>query len=421
MDSAERALWGTRGRKMESNKTRRKIVAKALAFASISVFSAWAQPTPAPTTGDLACKEESAIVPTDTVVSAPDDDGYLNLFDGTFKGWFQSCKTGHSSSNRSQGAIFRLGTADGKPAIYSTQRGSSGGVMMTNKKFANYEILIDFWPDYGNDGGLFNRTTIDGVCFQTVLDYIGGGSVGGMWAEAGYSGNSRDFRPWTYNGESSLGISGTYSWTTTTQKLKASTEPNIPCAASGCTQADYLKLWDVDGWNQIKVQFYAGLKSGSAVHMKSWFKKPADKVWVPIIQDTTLNYPTPAGYIGLQVHGGGRFGGPKGNWYRTIKWKPIDEKDGKPLPGYEGGVSSNRPGVAAPDFKLTASASVITGTIDKDYSITVRDISGRKLETFSGKAGAVEHPIATSALGVLFLDIKTASGVQSARVVRTTP
>lgn len=394
---------------------------KALAISgSMAMVSAWAQPTPAPTTGDLKCTEEANVVGTDTVASVPDADGYLNLFDGTFKGWFQSCKTGHSAENRAQGAIFRIGTADGKPAVYSTQRGTSGGIMMTNKKFTNYEIVIDFWPDYGNDGGLFNRTPIDGICFQTVMDYISSGSVGGTWGEGGYP--SRDFRPWKYNSETSLEISGDYSWTTTTQKLKATTEKDIPCASTGCTQADYLSLWDTDGWMMLKVQFYGGLTTASNVHMKSWFKKPAAKVWVPIIQDTTLNHATPAGYLGLQVHHGGRFGGPRGTWYRGVKWRPLDDK-GVVLPGYTGGTTGNvvpPQGGHAPAFKFTASAAAITGMIDTDYSITVQDVFGRTLETFSGKAGAVQHPFTTSARGVLFLNLKTAFGIQTARVVRTT-
>jgi hypothetical protein len=126
-----------------------------LAFACL--IPASAQPTPAPASGDLPCKEDVDVVTKDTVAGVPDAEGYLPLFDGSFKGWFQSCKTSHSN-NSNEGAIFRIGQADGKPAIYSTQRGTStGGVMMTNKKFTNYEITFQTWPDYGNDAGLFNR------------------------------------------------------------------------------------------------------------------------------------------------------------------------------------------------------------------------------------------------------------------------
>jgi hypothetical protein len=397
---------------------------KALALASVTALSAWAQPTTAPTTGDLPCKDEASLVGTDTVVSTPDTKGYLNLFDGTFKGWHQSCATTHSEANRSQGAIFRLGTADGKPVIYSNKRGSgTGGLMMTSRKFTNYEIFFDFWPDYGDDGGLFNRTTWDGNCYQTVLDYIGAGSVGGMWGEGNYL--SRDIRPWTYNGETTVGMTGENSWTNITKTLMGPGNGlKLPCPSTGCTQTEYRALWDADGWMQMKVQFYGGVTTASNVHMKSWFKKPSDKMWIPIFQDTTLKKATPAGYIGFQVHKGSRFEGGKGNWYRSIKWKPINETTGLPLPGYEEHDSipdglAKTPAVRAPNFKLTASASTLTGTIDMDYSITVRDAVGRSLESFSGKAGAVQHQFAALSRGVLYLNIKSAFGVQTARVVRT--
>jgi len=108
--------------------------------------------------------------------------------------------------------------------------------MMTNKKFTNYEITFETWPDYGNDAGLFNRTPINGNCFQTVLDYIGSASVGGTWGEGGFT--SRDYRPWAYNSETSLAIPGNgngdlSNWTNITKALKASSEPNLPAQPQG--------------------------------------------------------------------------------------------------------------------------------------------------------------------------------------------
>jgi len=151
--------------------------------------------------------------------------------------------------------------------------------------------------------------------------------------------------------------------------------------------------------------------------MKSWFKKPADNIWVPVIQDTTLAQVVPAGYIGLQVHGSGRFGGAKGTWYRNIRWRPLTDK-GVPLPGYSPTTGISAPPMRAPNFKLTSNSAVLSGTIDMDYAITVKDAAGRNLESFSGKAGAVNHAFTTNTRGVLFLSLKTAYGIQTAHVVR---
>jgi len=80
----------------------RHFVRAALVAAFVAGL-ATAQPTPAPTGGDLLCSpggatpaDTSAAAQLDTVVSARDADGFLNLFDGkSFKGWWQNCRSSH--------------------------------------------------------------------------------------------------------------------------------------------------------------------------------------------------------------------------------------------------------------------------------------------------------------------------------------
>lgn len=388
-----------------------------ITFAGLAPVSA--QPTPAPTGGDASCAAEpTGAAQNDTVQSKPDADGYFSLFDGTFKGWWQSCLTGHSSGNP-QGAIFRVGEDKGEKAIYTTQRGDGiGGVLMTRKQFTNYEIVFDIWPDYNNDGGLFNRTTAKGRCFQTVLDYYPGASLGGSFGEGGFA--TRDFRPFSFNGgENTLSVPGNgageiSNWTAITSKLNPA---SFGCPVTGCTQAEWRTLWDMDGWNQMKVQFYGGSTSGTGnIHMKSWFRKVGAANWVPIIQDTTLNLVTPAGYIGFQVHGGNRFTGPKGTWYRGIKWKPLDDK-GVPIP--QGGPDAILQR-AAPRFELFANANSITGSIDQDYRIDISDLTGRRLEAFSGKAGALRHAFTAASNDMLMVRIQTQNSTQTIRLFRPT-
>jgi hypothetical protein len=375
-----------------------------------------------PASGDLACSNESQFVPTDTVASQPDAQGYYSLFDGSFKGWFQSCLTLHSQADRSVGAIWRIGPGtDGKPVIFSAQRYPKkvGGVLMTKKKFGNYEIVFDFWPSYQDDGGVFNRTDIQGNCYQTLLDYINGSGLGGPYGE----GNFTQFLhpPWRFNSDTdpkqmSIG-SDERSWTSITRKLKAGPEPNLPCPANGCTREDWLRLWDFAGWNQIKVQFYGGTAAGTGpVHMRSWMKKPGDTVWVPLSVDSTAmgTQTIKPGYIGLQVHWNTGWQDNHWNLYRGIKWRPLDDK-GAPTSV----PTATRPAIPGPAlFSFTADAASLMGNLDQDYTITVRDAGGRVLEEFSGKAGRVRHAFATRVHGLLFLDVRTVSGVHSASVVR---
>lgn len=289
----------------------------------------FSQPVPAPATGDAPCAPapSAALTGSDTVESTRDGEGYLSLMDGTsFKGWWQSCETGHSGGNP-KGGIFRVSPE--QKAFYLTQRdGRDGGILMTKKKFNNYELVFDWWSDYGNDGGIFHRTPPNGRCVQTVLDYIGEASVGGVWGEGGIR-PGRDLRPWSYAGsEAKIKIPGNgqgelSNWTTITSKLN----PTLyGCAASGCTEADYLRLFDADGWNQIKIQFYGAQTKGNPVKVKTWFRKMGAEKWVPILMDTAtylLDADYGPNYIGIQVHGGSRFGGPKGAWFRNMKWREL--------------------------------------------------------------------------------------------------
>ncbi len=404
-----------------------KKVGKTLMLAGLLLVSLpWAQPLPAPTTGDAPCAPEpTGNMLKDTVVSVPDDSGYFSLFDGTLKGWWQSCLTDHSSGDRVKGAAFRIGSDAGVPAIYSGQhstdgtvsgvRNGVGGILMTNKIFNNYEIVFDFWPDFGNDGGLFNRTTATGVCFQTVLDYLGGGSVGGSWGEAGYnSPTGRDDRPFDYNGnENNISIGGKPAWSSWTATTAKYNPASYGCALTGCVQADYLRLWDVNGWNQMRVQFYGGSVAGAGnIHMNSWFRKVGATVWVPIIKDTTLNYPTPPGYIGFQVHQGQRFTGMKGSWYKAIKWRPMDDKGNvlKPATTAIKRIKSS--------INLFATPTSLVGTIESNFELIIQDLNGKTLERFSGSAGRINHAFKTQAHGWLSIQIKSINGIETLRIKR---
>jgi hypothetical protein len=398
--------------------------AKAILIsASIAAMHAWSQPSPFPTAGDLPCMDSDSVMANykDHEDAAADAEGYFPLFDGSFKGWFNNCGTAHSRES-AEGAIFRIGLAGGHPAIFANQRGPNiGGALMTYRKFADYEITFQFWPEFGSRGGLLNRANLNGRAFRTMLDYSPAMSIGGSWGESGFT--FRDIRPFRFKGDGqSIEIpidnpAGAPNWTSITRSLKSSAEPGVPCPDSGCAQSQWQDLWDPAGWNEIKVRFYggAGLDKG-AIRMKSWFKKPSAEAWVPLLQDTTLAQVVPAGHIGFQVTGDSEFNGTKGTWYRNIRWKPLDEL-GRPVALPQTGIHSRRESDRSP-FRFSADAYTLAGTVEGDYSITVMDPMGGTLENFSGKAGKVEHAFATGARGILILAIRTAQGIGSAVVLR---
>lgn len=382
------------------------IPAAVVAFMANSVV---AQPDPPPAPY-LACGTEPAgAAMVDTVQSNPDAEGFYSLFDGaTQKGWWQSCQTGH-------GGPAKWKIMPDLKAIFSTQDGNKGSLLMTNKKFLHYELVWDYWPDFGNDGGIFNRTNAGGRCFQTVLDYIGGAAIGGTWGEGGFTG--RDFRPFSFGGnEKSITIPGNpngepSNWTMMTQKMKAAGQA-FPCPNTGCTQTEWNSLWDFDGWNQLRLKFYGGTAADNRVRAKFWFRKVGATDWVPVAFDTTLTQVIAEGYIGLQVHGGGRFGGARGTWYRNIKWTPLNAK----------GERIITVGTRTPDGKVHSDIQVgnhaLMGKLDLDHEITLTDIRGVTVQTIKGKAGHFEYALAPRANGWLSMQIKTAKGIEHRTFMR---
>ncbi len=362
---------------------------------------------------------------TDTVVSAPDHYGFIDLFDGkTLKGWWESCKTGHSSSDNVNGGIYMADPAN--EALYSQQQANgAGGVLMTNKIFGNYELIFDYWGTYGDDGGVFNRTSATGKCYQTTLDYIAGSSVGGAYGEAGYTNLNID--PYVFGGNKNT-ITNLANWTAGT---KAQNPTSFGCPAAGCTAADWATVWDPNGWNQIRIKFYGGLTSASKVKMKTYFRKskngpvPGLMNWVPVYTDSQ-SIVTPASYIGFQIHGGtARWVRGAGTWYKNIKWRPLDDQGntiGVPdtIPYYSIGTTAIPSRSQSPlmGARLLGNTYGISGHIASTHQIIVRDVTGHVLETFRGEAGDVNYSFTNSARGLMVVEVKTAAGTDRIPVAR---
>jgi hypothetical protein len=409
-----------------------------------------AQPTPAPAGGDLLCGaggaspvDTSAAARLDTLASTPDAEGFFSLFDGTsFKGWWQNCRSSHSSSDRTNGAIWRIDTA--RKAIYSTQRGTNtGGLLSTHKRYLHYEVVFETWAGFGNDAGFFHRNTVTGACYQTVLDYLSGASFGGTWGEgSGYPG--RDHRPASFSGnDSTLTIPGTagHNWTTFSAGRLAAGE-TFSCPSTGCTQAEWRQHWKLgsnpavtDGWNTVRIKFYGGTSANQSlatpgadkVRMRSWFKSKLDTAsrvstiaWIPMWSDSIAYTSAQAALYGVpnpiafQVHGGGRFGAARGTWYRNIRIRELDSL-GNPLPFVTAiQPSSNSPQIHYENVRMTPNALI--GSIDLPHTIVVSDLQGRVLEQFQGDAGSFDYRLKSS--GLLLVQIRTVRGVENLRVGR---
>ncbi len=111
-----------------------------------------------------------------------DDTGFVSIFDGkTLDGWKVSAKTGHSgtSKNKSGG---KWEVKDG--AIVGSQDiPGNGGIIITEKEYGDFEVVLEMNNDFGPDSGLFLRSTDTGKCYQAMIDYHKGGNLMGIYGE----------------------------------------------------------------------------------------------------------------------------------------------------------------------------------------------------------------------------------------------
>jgi hypothetical protein len=103
-------------------------------------------------------------------------EGFTPIFNGKdFTGWHVSQSNHHGNS---QGWEVKDGV------LTATQdRPGNGGILLTDKKYGDFEVSLEIKPDWGCDGGLFLRSNEDGDAYQVMIDFLEGGSVGGIYGE----------------------------------------------------------------------------------------------------------------------------------------------------------------------------------------------------------------------------------------------
>jgi len=180
---------------------------RAIAAAATSIMlgavlaSAQGTPqTPAPPAGGTApavTRSGGIVVPTITLlpglnpvpdydkVKVPDPapqipDGFTPLFNGKdLTGW-------HVSKTARHGKTPDFHVVHG--VLLGTQQPyGQGGMLVTDKKYRNFELTLEAKPDWGCDSGIFFRATETGAAYQITMDYLGtgNGNLGRMIGEGG--------------------------------------------------------------------------------------------------------------------------------------------------------------------------------------------------------------------------------------------
>jgi hypothetical protein len=219
--------------------------------------------------------------------------GFTPIFNGRdLSGW-------HVSKTARHGLTPDFHVAHGM--ILGTQRPlGSGGLLITDRKYRNFEFYMEAKPDWGNDSGVFFRTTENGAAYQITMDYLQGGSMGRLISEGGITfGAGRGAGAARTGGAAPAGA------------------PAAPPAAGAARGPDPgMTGWKREDWNTVRVRV-----EGVAPHATVWINGQQ----VSDATDTE-NHAVDGmveGPIAIQIHGGGVRWQPGGFW----RWRNLAIKE----------------------------------------------------------------------------------------------
>lgn len=256
-------------------------------------------------------------LPWNTTNSESVPKGVTNLFDGkSLSGWHTNAqKISHGSGGHWQ---VENGVITGEQDPTGS---GNGGILMTDKKYGDFELSVDLAPDWGVDSGIFLRTNELGECFQVYVDYHDNGFIGSVSTE-------RDGKPRMINRPFYIdGIKDSNG-----KLIGFDTKPDTRGAVSGgadylkynCTPEQWKKAWKVGDWNTLRIRCV-----GKYPKITTWIngtkiaefdsetsKNPQNK------KEELFEAFGREGAIALQVHGGN--GWTKG---AKCRWKNISIKE----------------------------------------------------------------------------------------------
>lgn len=189
-------------------------------------------------------------------------EGFTPIFNGKdLSGWHVS-RTNHHGTTPEFRVVHGI--------IVGTQnpRGQ-GGILLTDRKYKNFEVYMEIKPDWGCDSGLFLRSSEAGEAYQVTLDYLPGGSMGGIY------------------GERLKGVVGNPG--------AADLSPEARAQQAEARQAVWQKAWKREAWNTIRARI-----EGDVPHITVWIN---DQL-VTDFKDTANHAAGGAtdGMIAIQMH-----------------------------------------------------------------------------------------------------------------------
>ena len=241
---------------------------------------------------------------------------FVSLFDGkTLAGWHTNKeKTGHGTGG--QWTVEK-----GVMTCQQDPPGSgNGGMLLTDKKYGDFELEIDVWPDWGVDSGVFIRCNEKGECFQIYVDYHDNGLIAFISTEGG---DRMYIRPFCIDGI--LDEKGKLTGFITKPDSRGEDAWRPDYLMYHASPEQWEKAWKIDKWNTLRIRC-----EGKYPRITTWMNN------VKIMEFDGETCPSPRyrkemfaemfgreNHIALQVHGG------KGSWKEgaVCRWKNIRIKE----------------------------------------------------------------------------------------------
>lgn len=190
--------------------------------------------------------------------------GYKPIFNGKdLKGW-------HISRTTHQGTTPDFRVEDGAIVVSQKPYGQ-GGILLTNKKYKNFDLYMEVKLDSFTNGGIFIRSSESGIAYQVEFDETSG-NTGNLFGE----------------------------------RMQVSKGAEAPGRS---------KVWKANDWNAFRIRMV-----GDTPQITLWIngmqmwdvKQPKNDFIAGVIK----------GMIGLQSHWTALFSPAAGEWNGLASWAP---------------------------------------------------------------------------------------------------
>ncbi|CAN5607942.1 hypothetical protein BH23BAC1_BH23BAC1_25820 [soil metagenome] len=202
-----------------------------------------------------------------SVANAQIPEGFKTIFNGKdLKGW-------HISRTTHQGTTPDVGVEEGAIVLRQHPFGQ-GGVLLTNKKYKNFDLYLEVKIDSFTNGGIFIRSSESGIAYQIELDEAAG-STGHLLGE----------------------------------RMRVSK----PAEAT-----DLAKVWKPNDWNSFRIRM-----AGEIPNITLWIN--GSLMWE--VKQPRNDFLTGAteGMIGFQSHWTSLYSPAAGDWNGLNSWAPGAE------------------------------------------------------------------------------------------------